>query len=87
MYATIRTHQERAFPERVSGTDLVNPDFVALAAAYGLHSERVPTTSDFPAAFARAVSSPTGALLHIKVDPAMLTPFESLEQIRQQSEA
>ena len=87
MYATIRTHQERAFPERVSGTDLLNPDFVALAAAYGLHSERVPTTSDFPAAFARAVSSPTGALLHIKVDPAMLTPFESLEQIRQQSEA
>lgn len=82
MYGTIRTHQERVFPERVSGTDLVNPDFVMLAAAHGMHSERVATTGDFAPAFARAAASPTGALLHIRVDPSRLTPFESITDVR-----
>ena len=60
-YGTIRMHQERTYPGRVSFTDIVNPDFVALAAAYGTHAERVTATADFPAAFARALASPTGA--------------------------
>ena len=60
-YGTIRMHQERTYPRRVSFTDIENPDFVALAAAYGAHAERVTATADFPAAFARAAASPTGA--------------------------
>lgn len=82
MYGTIRTHQERVFPERVSGTDLVNPDFVMLAAAHGFHSERVDTTAHFAPAFARAAASRTGALLHILVDPSRLTPFESITDVQ-----
>ncbi len=54
-YGTIRMHQERTYPGRVSGTDMANPDFAALARAYGGHGERVDRTEDFPAAFARAV--------------------------------
>jgi hypothetical protein len=46
-YGTIRMHQERTYPERVSGTELQNPDFVTLARAYGFHAERVETTADF----------------------------------------
>lgn len=82
MYGTIRMHQERHHPGRVVGTDLVNPDFVALAAAYGLHADRVERTDDFPAAFARAMASPTGALLHLVVDPGQLTPTQSIAQAR-----
>ena len=54
MYGTIRMHQEREYPGRVSGTMLKNPDFAALARAYGLHGEIVETTADFEAAFERA---------------------------------
>ena len=63
MYATIRMHQERQFPGRVIGTDLANPDFPALARAYGAHGERVERTADFEAAFERALASgkPVGA--------------------------
>ncbi len=82
MYGTIRMHQERHHPGRVVGTDLVNPDFVTLAGAYDLHAERVERTDDFPAAFARAMASPTGALLHLVVDPGQLTPTQSIEQAR-----
>ncbi|MGB2206465.1 MAG: thiamine pyrophosphate-dependent enzyme, partial [Candidatus Puniceispirillaceae bacterium] len=62
-YGTIRMHQERTYPNRVSGTDLVNPDFVALASAYGFYGERVSNTDEFRAAFDRALASPTGAIL------------------------
>jgi acetolactate synthase-1/2/3 large subunit len=54
MYGTIRMHQERRYPGRVSSTDLANPDFVALARALGAHAERVSTTEEFAAAFDRA---------------------------------
>lgn len=82
MYGTIRMHQERHFPGRVVGTDIVNPDFVAIARAYDMHAERVETTADFPAAFERAEASPTGALLHLLVDPNQLTPTQSVDQAR-----
>jgi len=85
MYGTIRMHQERHFPERVIGTDIVNPDFVALAQSYGFHAERVERTDDFAAAFERAEASPTGALLHLVVDPSQLTPSQSIEQARAQA--
>lgn len=82
IYGTIRAHQEREYPARVSGTDMVNPDFVALARAYGMHSERVERTADFPAAFARAMASGTGAVLDLDISPEALTPRQTLSQMR-----
>jgi len=81
-YGTIRAHQERNYPGRVSGTDMVNPDFAALARAYGFHGERVEVTEDFPEAFARACASPTGAVLSLAISPEALTPRVTLSQMR-----
>ena len=81
-YGTIRMHQEKHYPERVSGTDLINPDFAALARSYGLHGERIERTEDFAAAFERAMASPTGALIHLHMPAEMLTPWQSIEQAR-----
>ncbi len=81
-YGTIRMHQERIFPGRVSFTDIENPDFVGLARAYGFHAERVSETDAFPAAFARARESATGAVLELMVSPESLTPRQSLTAIR-----
>ncbi len=85
MYGTIRMHQERHYPGRVSGTELHNPDFAELARAYGLHAEVVERTADFPAAFGRAREAGKAALLEIRVDPQALTPRQSLDQIRDQA--
>ena len=82
MYGTIRAHQERNFPERESGTRIINPDFVALGLSYGMHAELVDRTDQFPAAFGRAQASPTGALLHVKVPTEMLTPWMSIDDAR-----
>jgi acetolactate synthase-1/2/3 large subunit len=82
IYGTIRAHQERQYPARVSGTGMVNPDFVALARAYGMHAERVERTTDFPAAFARARASRTGAVLDLDISPEALTPRQTLSQMR-----
>jgi acetolactate synthase-1/2/3 large subunit len=80
-YGTIRMHQERTYPGRISFTDIVNPDFVAVAAAYGVHAERVTTTADFPAAFARARAS-SGAVLELVIDIESLTPRQTLSAMR-----
>ena len=56
MYGTIRMHQERQFPGRPYGTDLVNPDFAAYARAFGAHGEVVERTEDFADAFERALA-------------------------------
>ncbi|WP_374301735.1 thiamine pyrophosphate-binding protein [Paracoccus sp. (in: a-proteobacteria)] len=82
IYGTIRAHQERQYPARVSGTTMVNPDFVMLARAYGYHAERVGATEDFPAAFARALASGSGALLDLDISPEALTPRQTLTQMR-----
>ncbi len=83
IYGTIRAHQERNYPTRVSGTTMTaNPDFVALAKAYGFHAERVDSTDDFAAAFDRAQHSKTGALLDLNISPEALTPRVSLSQMR-----
>jgi acetolactate synthase I/II/III large subunit len=82
MYGTIRMHQERHYPTRVSGTMLKNPDFAALARAYGLHGEIVETTEDFEAAFERAWSAKTAALLEVRIDPDAISPRASLSSIR-----
>ena len=83
MYATIRMHQERSFPGRVIGTDLENPDFSALARAYGGHGERVERTEDFEAAFERALASGKPALLELPVDPEQISPRVRLSELRQ----
>ncbi len=82
MYGTIRMHQERTYPGRVSGTELHNPDFAALARAYGLHGETVTRTEDFAAAFERCQVSGKPALIEVQVDPEALTPRMTLSQIR-----
>ena len=82
MYGTIRMHQERRFPGRVSGTDLQNPDFVAFARAFGAYGERVERTADVPAALDRALGAGTAAVLHVPVDPEALTPRQTLSEIR-----
>jgi acetolactate synthase-1/2/3 large subunit len=84
MYGTIRMHQERTYPARVSGTDLVNPDFAALARAYGAHGETVLRTDEFAPAFERALASARPALLHVKLDPQALTLNASLDALRAQ---
>lgn len=81
-YGTIRMHQERHFPGRVSGTDLANPDFAALARAYGAHGETVTDGKDFPEALARARAAGTAAVIHLKLDPEMLTTGQTLTQVR-----
>ena len=82
MLGTIRMHQERHYPGRVSGTELVNPDFVTYAQAFGGYGERVERTEDFPAAFERASTSGKPAILELHVDPEALTPGQSLSEIR-----
>ena len=87
MYGTIRMHQERSYPARVSGTDLLNPDFAALARAYGAHGETVLRTEDFAPAFQRARDSGKPALLHLKLDPQAITPNITLDALRAQGAA
>ncbi|HXF66734.1 MAG TPA: thiamine pyrophosphate-binding protein [Burkholderiales bacterium] len=82
MYGTIRMHQEREHPLRVIGTELRNPDFAALARAYGLHGESVERTADFEPAFERAWRCGRSALLELKVDPEAITPRTTLSAIR-----
>jgi len=82
MYGTIRMHQERHYPERIIATDLVNPDFVGYAKAFGAHGELVERTEDFEPAFERAVAAGRAALLELKLDPQALTPRQTLDQIR-----
>ena len=82
MYATIRMHQERQFPGRVVGTDLENPDFPALARAYGAYGERVERTSDFGAAFERALASGKPSVLELPVDPERISPRVKLSDLR-----
>lgn len=87
MYGTIRMHQERHYPGRVSATRLVNPDFAAFARSYDAHAETVEDTASFGPAFERALASGKPALLHLKIDPEAITPAATLSQIRATAEA
>jgi acetolactate synthase-1/2/3 large subunit len=88
MYGTIRMHQERLFPGRVVGTDLVNPDFAAWAHAFGAYGEVVLRSEDFAAAFERALGQQRRpALLELRVDSEAITPRQTLSQIRAEASA
>ncbi|CAM2139520.1 thiamine pyrophosphate-binding protein [Paraburkholderia tropica] len=78
MLGTIRMHQEREYPGRVSATQFVNPDFVAMAQAFGAHAERVERTEDFAAAFERAQRAGVAALIELRTDPLQITPANRL---------
>ena len=83
MYGTIRMHQERHYPGRVSATALKNPDFRGYAEVFGGHGERVSSTEDFAPALARARASGKPAILHCLLDAEAITPGSTLESIRQ----
>jgi acetolactate synthase-1/2/3 large subunit len=85
IYGTIRMHQERHFPHRTSATELQNPDFAQIAAAYGAFSAKIEVTEDFEAALIEALrvtrEEKRPALLHLKTDPQAITPNKTLDEI------
>ncbi|NQV82323.1 MAG: thiamine pyrophosphate-binding protein [Rhodospirillales bacterium] len=83
MYGTIRMHQERDYPGRVSGTGLVNPDFAAYAEAFGGFGAIVEKTSDFAPAFEAAKQSGKPAIIEIRIDPDAVSPMATLSGLRQ----
>jgi acetolactate synthase-1/2/3 large subunit len=91
MFGTIRMHQEREYPGRVSGTQLHNPDFAALAKAYGGHGEAVETTADVGPALERAIAftrtQKLPALIELRYDGNLITPGATLDTIRRNAQA
>jgi len=87
MYGTIRMHQERRFPGRVIGTALKNPDFLALARAYGAFGASVTKTEDFAPAFEEAAAHKGAAIIELMMDPEMINTRTTLSEIRRQAEA
>ncbi len=87
MYGTIRMHQERRFPGRVVGTALKNPDFVALAQAYGAHAARVAHTEDFAPAFEEAAAAGRAAVIELAMDPETITTRTTLSAIHRHAQA
>src|SRR5207244_10848335 len=85
IYGTIRMHQEREYPGRVSGTSLRNPDFATYARAFGGFGVTVEKTADFAAAFRAAEQSGKPAIVHLKIDPEAITPTTTLSKIRAQA--
>ena len=82
MYGTIRMHQERAYPGRVSGTGLTNPDFAKFADAFGGHGEVVTDTADFAPAFRRAVESGKPAVIELRMNPDQITTRATIADLR-----
>src|SRR5579859_5556233 len=81
LYGTIRMHQEREYPGRISATQLRNPDFAAYARAFGGFGVTVEKTAEFPAAFRAAEQSRQPAIIHLKIDPEAITPVTTLSNI------
>jgi acetolactate synthase-1/2/3 large subunit len=82
IYGTIRMHQEREYPGRVSATVLQNPDFSVYAKAFGGFGVTVEKTADFPAAFRAAQAAGKPAIVHLKIDPEAMTPATTMSAIR-----
>jgi acetolactate synthase-1/2/3 large subunit len=86
MLATMRMHQERRYPGRVFGSELVNPDFVQLAKAFGAYAESVERTEDFEAAFERCLDAGVASLVDIRIDPEQVTPTTTMSGERAAAE-
>jgi acetolactate synthase-1/2/3 large subunit len=82
MYGTIRMHQEKHYPGRVSGTDLKNPDFAALAESFGIKGYKAESNEKFEKAFEEALKSGQPALIEIKVDPEAVSPAATLSSLK-----
>jgi acetolactate synthase-1/2/3 large subunit len=85
MYGTIRMHQEMHYPGRISGTELTNPDFAAMARAYGAHGEVVERTEDFAAAMERALGAGKPALIEVRIDPEIITSRTTITALRERA--
>ncbi|MCD9229027.1 thiamine pyrophosphate-binding protein [Ralstonia pseudosolanacearum] len=85
MYGTIRMHQERAYPEHVSGTELRNPDFAALARAYGAEGHTVRSLEGFQAAVEAALAAPVATVIEVQTDPEIISPRATLQSLRAQA--
>ena len=85
IYGTIRMHQEREYPGRVSATTLKNPDFAAYSRAFGGFGATVERTSEFAAAFAASRASGLPSIIHLKIDPEAITPGQTLSGIREKA--
>ena len=83
LYGTIRMHQEREYPGRISATTLRNPDFAAYARTFGGFGVTVEKTADFPAAFRAAQASRLPAIIHLKTDPEAITATTTLSKLRE----
>ena len=79
MYGTIRMHQQKHYPQRPSGTQLVNPDFAAIAKAYGGYGVMAHTTDEVKTALAEARAAARPAIIHMKMSPEALSPKIRLE--------
>ena len=82
MYGTIRMHQERAYPGRVSGTALTNPDFAKFIDAFGGHGEVVSETAEFAPAFQRALESGRPAVIELRMNPEQITTRATIAELR-----
>jgi acetolactate synthase-1/2/3 large subunit len=82
MYGTIRMHQERSYPGKPYGTNLKNPDFAAYARAFGAHGETVRATGDFAPAFDRALTCGRPAIVHLVMDPEIISTRSTLSELR-----
>ena len=85
IYGTIRMHQERDYPGRVYGTAFTNPDFAALARAYGAHGETVTETAQFGAALERSIAAGKPALIEVVIDPNAITTQTTIEALREKA--
>jgi len=85
IYGTIRMHQERHYPERVSGTNMINPDFSLLAKAYGIFSAKIENNHEFAPALEQAMNEPGPSLLHLVLDEEVITPGQTISEIRKQN--
>jgi acetolactate synthase-1/2/3 large subunit len=78
-------HQENHYPGRTIATNLVNPDFAALARAYGAHGEAIHRTEEFLPAFERALASGQPALIELRIDSDITTPTSTLTALREKA--
>jgi acetolactate synthase I/II/III large subunit len=85
IFGTIRMHQEKRYPGRVSATDLTNPDFAALARSYGAFGAAVERTADFAPVFEQAVTSGLPAVIELRMDPEVITTRTTLSALRAQA--
>jgi acetolactate synthase-1/2/3 large subunit len=82
MYGTIRMHQEKHYPGRVIGTDIVNPHFAAYARSFGAVGEIVEDTAQFAPAMERAIAIRKPAVIELRIDPQAITPNTTLDALR-----